>query len=155
MKFLLFVCAALVIISCKKKNDSGCMPVSPQSESGAIQTFCNDYGIDYTIDSSGIYYQILDPGSGDRATIDSIVTVTYTTSLLSGDVIDDHSDSAITLPLNQFIEGWQIAMPYIQEGGHMKMVIPSALAYGCTGIPGFIPGNSPLYYDVVLVKVSH
>ena len=154
-RLLLFVSAALVFIACNKKNDPGCMPVSPDSESSSIATFCNDYGIDYTVDSNGIYYQIIDPGSGETASLDSIVTVTYTTSLLTGDIIDDHSDSAITLPLKQFIEGWRIAIPYIQEGGHIKMVIPSALAYGCTGIEGLVPANSPLYYDVVLIKVSH
>ena len=131
------------------------MNVSPASEASAIAAFCTDYGIDYTVDSNGIYYQVVDPGAGATASLDSIITVTYTTSLLSGDVIDDHSDSAISLPLNQFIEGWRLAIPYIQEGGHIKMVIPSALSYGCTGIPGLVPSNSPLYYDVVLVNVSH
>jgi len=153
-RFLSFFIAVAVFIACNKKNDA-CMPVSPDSESASIATFCNEYGIDYTIDDNGIYYQIIDPGYGETASLDSVITVTYTTSLLTGDVIDDRSDSAITGALNQFIEGWRIAIPYIQEGGHIKMVIPSVLAYGCTGISGLVPPNSPLYCDVVLIKVSH
>jgi len=151
---LLFSATALFLIACKK-NDSGCMSVAPADEAGAMATFCMDYGIDYTVDSNGIYYEIVDPGSGATASLDSLITVTYTTSLLNGDVVEDHSDSAITLPLNKFIEGWRIAIPYIHEGGHIKMVIPSALAYGCGGSPGLVPPDSPLYYDVVLIKVSH
>jgi FKBP-type peptidyl-prolyl cis-trans isomerase FkpA len=151
---LLFVTAVLIFAACKK-NDMGCASVSPDSEAASITAFCNELGIAFTVDSNGIYYQIIDPGSGETASLDSVVTVTYTTSLLSGDIIDDHSDSAISLPLNQFIEGWRIAIPYIQEGGHIKMVIPSALAYGCTGIAGLVPPDSPLYYDVVLIKVSN
>jgi FKBP-type peptidyl-prolyl cis-trans isomerase len=42
----------------------------------------------------------------------------------------------------------------MQKGGHMKMVVPSSLAYGCTGIPGVIPPNTPLYFDIVLVNVQ-
>jgi len=151
--WLFFIGTILVFIACKK-NESGCAPVSPDSESAAMAAFCSDYGIDYTIDSNGIYYEIVDQGSGETATIDSLITVTYTASLLTGDIIDDRSDSALTRPLKDFIEGWRLAIPYIQEGGHIKMVVPSSLAYGCTGTQGLIPANSPLYFDVVLINVS-
>jgi len=154
-KFFIFLAAAFIFIACSKKNDTTCNPVSPASESNAIAAFCTSNGIVYSVDTNGIYYQIVDEGSGETASLDSIITVTYTTSLLNGEVIDDHSVDPVSLPLNQFIEGWRIAIPYIQEGGHIKMVIPSALAYGCTGIPNVVPPNSPLYYDVVLIAVAH
>ena len=154
-KFSILLGTALILFACTKKSDSSCHPVSPASESTAITSFCNLNGIAYTVDSNGIYYQILDEGSGETAGIDSIITVTYSTTFLNGDIIDTmHLTTPLSLPLNQFIEGWRIAIPYIQKGGHIKMVIPSALAYGCTGIPGLVPPNSPLYYDVILVDVS-
>ncbi len=153
--FLIFI-AVLIFASCKKQHDGGCAPVTPTSEAASIASYCTANNINYSIDSNGIYYQIIDPGSGSKANINSAITATYSTSLLSGQVIDTtHFITPVTLPLNQFIEGWRIAIPFIQKGGHIKMVIPSSLAYGCTGVQNVVPSNAPLYYDVLLIDVSN
>ena len=153
--FICFV-AVLIFAACKKQHSDSCAPRTPAEESASIAAFCSANGINYTTDSNGIYYQVIDPGSGSRASMDSVITVTYSTSLLNGQLIDtSHFNTPITLPLNQFVEGWRIAIPYIQEGGHIKMVTPSSLAYGCTGIQNLVPPNSPLYYDVLLLNVSN
>ena len=142
--------------SCKKQHSNVCMPDTPQSEAASIAAYCNANSIVYTVDSNGIYYKIIDPGSGEKPDINSTITVTYSSFLLNGQAVDTtHISSPFTNPLNQFIEGWQIAIPYIQQGGHIKMVIPSSLAYGCTGIQNIIPSNAPLYFDVLLSKVSN
>lgn len=152
----IFLSAALIFASCKKQHDGGCSPATPASEAASIVAFCTANNINYTVDGNGIYYQVIDPGSGSRAGMDSIITATYSTSLLNGQIIDTtHFTAPVTLPLNKFIEGWRIAIPYIQEGGRIKMIIPSALAYGCTGIQNLVPANAPLYYDVLLINVSH
>ena len=78
---------------------------------------------------------------------------TTTISNYIGTFTEDQTATPVTATLNQFIEGWRIAIPYIQKGGHIKMIIPSSLAYGCTGNKS-IPPNAPLYYDVVLVNVN-
>jgi FKBP-type peptidyl-prolyl cis-trans isomerase FkpA len=154
-KVVTFFVAVIIFAACKKQHDGSCAPVTSASESASIVAFCNANRINATSDSNGIYYQIIDQGSGSKAGMDSVITVTYSTSLLNGQVIDTtHFITPVTLPLNQFIEGWRIAIPYIQEGGHIKMVIPSSLAYGCTGIPNLVPSNAPLYYDVLLLDVS-
>ena len=155
-KIFVFFATALIFTACKKQHADSCAPATPADESASIVAFCTANGINYTTDSNGIYYQIIDPGSGSRATTDSVITVTYSTSLLNGQLIDtSHFITPITLPLNQFVEGWRIAIPYIQEGGHIKMVTPSSLAYGCTGIQNLVPPNAPLYYDVLLLNVSN
>jgi FKBP-type peptidyl-prolyl cis-trans isomerase FkpA len=145
--------ATLIFISCSKKNDSACMPVSPADEASAMASFCTSNSINYTVDSNGIYYQIIDLGSGTTPNDNSTITVTYTAKTLDGNVIEDKSTTPVTSPLYNFIEGWRLAIPYIQKGGHIKMVIPSSLAYGCTGSDIIAP-NSPLYYDVVLTNVE-
>jgi FKBP-type peptidyl-prolyl cis-trans isomerase FkpA len=155
-KVFTFFVAVLIFAACKKQHNGGCVPATPSSESASIASFCLANGINATTDSNGIYYQIIDQGSGSKANMNSVITVTYSTSLLDGQMIDTtHFITPVTLPLNQFIEGWRIAIPYIQEGGHIKMVIPSSLAYGCTGIQNLVPSNAPLYYDVFLLDVSH
>lgn len=152
-KLLLLLFPAFVFIACKKNNDSGCKVVPPAEESEQMAAFCMSKGIGYTVDANGIYYQIIDQGTGMRPDENSTVTVTYTTSTLDGNVIEDKSNPPVMLPLNQFIEGWRLALPYIQKGGRIKMVIPSSLAYGCTGANTVAP-NTPLYYDVVLINVE-
>ncbi|MBV9962068.1 MAG: FKBP-type peptidyl-prolyl cis-trans isomerase [Parafilimonas sp.] len=143
----------LYITSCSKKNDPGCMSVPPGEEASSMAAFCKKNSIIYTVDSNGIYYQVLDQGSGITPNDNSIITATYIAKTLDGNVIEDNSTTPVTSPLYKFIEGWRIAIPYIQKGGHIKMVIPSSLAFGCTGSDKVAP-NSPVYYDVVLIDVN-
>lgn len=144
---------AVSAFACKKKNDVACMPVDPAVEASQLEAFCTTNNIIYTVDANGIYYQVLDLGSGIRPSDSSHITVTYTASTLDNKIIEDKTADPVTAQLSQFIEGWRIAIPYIQKGGHIKMVLPSALAYGCTGSDLVAP-NTPLYYDVVLVNVQ-
>lgn len=143
-----------VFVGCNKKNDMACKPVAPTAEAEQISAFCNIESITCTVDSNGIYYQIIDQGAGSSPDPNSTITVTYTTSTLDGKIVEDKTTTPVKEKLNDFIEGWRIALPYIQKGGRIKMVIPSSLAYGCTGIPHLIAPNSPLYYDVVLINVE-
>ncbi|HEX5154455.1 MAG TPA: FKBP-type peptidyl-prolyl cis-trans isomerase [Parafilimonas sp.] len=155
MKRLIFLFSTVFfLISCSKKNDNHCTPVTPDSEAGEMTSFCDVQGISYTVDTNGIYYQVIDQGSGMTPNLNSVVTVTYMAATLDGNVVADNTATAVAQPLNQFIEGWRLALPYIQQGGRIKMILPSVLAYGCTGISGEVPPNSPLYYDIVLKKVE-
>jgi len=52
--------------------------------------------------------------------------------------------------LNGLIKGWQYGLPKIKSGGCIKLLIPSALGYSCTGYGSSIPPDAPLYYDVYL-----
>ena len=146
-KIIILISTAFIFITCNKKDDNHCTPVTPQSESDEMAAFCNAQGINYMIDNNGIY-------SGITPNTNSLVTVTYKALTLDGNVVEDKTADPVTKQLNEFIEGWRIALPYIQKGGRIKMIIPSSLAYGCIGISNLIAPNSPLYYDVVLINVE-
>lgn len=104
--------------------------------------------------SSGLYYQIVNPGSGASATADSYIKITYVGKFLDGEIFDQQSSANTTAwPLAGLIEGWRIGIPLIKEGGHIRLLVPSALAYGCEG-RGVISGNTPLFFDVQLVDVE-
>ena len=51
------------------------------------------------------------------------------------------------------IKGWQEGVQLIGEGGKIRLVVPSDLAYGDEGAPGKIPGGSTLVFDVELLKI--
>src|SRR5256885_14261550 len=103
-KVFTFFVAVLIFAACKKQHNGGCVPATPSSESASIASFCLANGINATTDSNGIYYQIIDQGSGSKANMSSVITVTYSTSLLDGQMIDTtHFITPVTLPLNQFI----------------------------------------------------
>ncbi|MBL7740094.1 MAG: FKBP-type peptidyl-prolyl cis-trans isomerase [Chitinophagaceae bacterium] len=145
----------LIIVSgsgCLK--DKTCTPKMPSSEAATIQTYAGLNGIIAVPHSSGLYYEILDPGTGATATATSTIFITYTGKMLDGTVFDQQNNSGATgWPLNQLIEGWRVGIPLIKEGGRIRLLIPSSMAYGCTGYGG-IPGDAILDFDITLVDVQ-
>jgi FKBP-type peptidyl-prolyl cis-trans isomerase FkpA len=105
--------------------------------------------------SSGVYYQIITPGTGNITyTANTTVTAKYTGRLLDGTVFDRTTTQALAFKLGGVISGWQVGVPLIQKGGKIRLIIPSGLGYGCDG-SGSIPANSVLDFDIELVDVTN
>lgn len=157
MRKLIFVWSIIVFasLSCGKTTTSGCTPATVASESATMISYCTSNSITYTQHSSGILYQIVDPGTGTAPSLSSRIYITYTGKLFNGSVFDSQSNAALTgWTLSSLIQGWQIGLPLIKKGGHIKLVIPSSLAYSCAGSGNTIPPNTPLYFDITLVDVQ-
>lgn len=93
-------------------------------------------------------------GTGTKATSASRISITYTGRYMNGNVFDEQLSPNVKLwPLNGLIEGWIIGVPLINKGGHIKLIVPSSLAYGCDQYYD-IPGNSVLFFDIHLVDVQ-
>ncbi len=133
------------------KNKS-CTAKTVQSEQSAIVNYAAANGISATAHSSGLYYQVLIPGSGPVPTSTSTVSVRYTGKLLNGTVFDSQTGTPSSFQLNTVIQGWQIGLPLLHKGGSIILLIPSSLAYGCTGF-GAVPPDSILYFEIDLVDV--
>jgi FKBP-type peptidyl-prolyl cis-trans isomerase FkpA len=118
-------------------------------DDGLIKDFIAKNSIVAVKHSSGIYYQILTPGTGNISYSGSTqVTVNYEGRLLNGSVFDK-SASAVTFSLGALIQGWQVGIPLIQKGGKIRLLIPSALAYMNQERVG-IPANSVLDFTIEL-----
>jgi len=154
-KILVFSVVSFLFFGCLKSSNStpACTDVNPAEEANTIRTFCVSKGIDYTVDSSGIYYQVIDPGTMPTPTSSSLITTTYIGQFLTGGVLDSNLHG-YTVNLNQLIPAWQIGLQKIGKGGHIKMVAPSSLCYGCYGVPSRVPANSILYFDITLLDVK-
>lgn len=105
--------------------------------------------------ASGLQYKIITEGTGKQATADSKVTVHYTGKLLNGQEFDSSAKHGqpITFPLNAVIKGWTEGLALMKEGTKAELYIPAELAYGSQERPN-IPANSPLIFEIELLKVE-
>src|SRR5476649_606301 len=107
---LLLVLFIAAFSSCKK--DTPFDPVKQAAtDDAAIQAYIKTNNITATKDPSGIYYQVVTPGTGGYPTANSLVTMNYSGKLLNGTVFD--SGVISNQPLSSLINGWQIGVPHI------------------------------------------
>ncbi len=144
-KFLSVLFMAVALFSaCKKTEDSD----------KQITDFIKANNIAAVKHSSGLYYQIIKPGSGSFTyPSNTNITIKYEGRLLNGNVFDNGGGKEQTFPLYNLIEGWQIGIPLIQKGGEIRLIIPPNLGYGSKAV-GSIPGNSVLDFTIQLTNVQ-
>lgn len=148
---LLSVLIITIFNACTVK-DTACTDKTPQSEEATIINYAATQGIAATKHSTGVYYQIMSPGSGATPTLTSTVYIKYTGKLLNGTVFDQ-ATSPVPYTLSSLILGFQIGLPLIQKGGIIKLIVPSSMAYGCRGF-GQVPGDAILYFEIELTDVQ-
>ena len=97
-------------------------------------------------------------GNGDDAVSGKKVTVNYKGTIEDGEVFDSSYDRGVPFTFNlgakEVIRGWDEGVSGMKVGGKRKLTIPSSLGYGEQGIPGAIPPNSTLVFEVELLKVE-
>ncbi|MES2776294.1 MAG: FKBP-type peptidyl-prolyl cis-trans isomerase [Bacteroidota bacterium] len=140
--------------SCNKSEVVPCTAAEPSTEEAAILAYATLKNYTVLKHSSGIYYQIVNPGTGNTPTATSNVRVQYTGKLLNDSQFDANTTpGGVSFNLSGVIQGWTIGIPLIKSGGVIRLLIPSKYGYGCTGSGGSIPANSPLYFEVSLLAV--
>lgn len=104
---------------------------------------------------SGVTVQHTAAGAGAHPTANDTVVVHYRGTLQNGVEFDSSfkRGQPATFPLNRVIPCWTQGVQTMQVGGKAKLVCPAATAYGAGGIPGTIPPNSTLNFDVELVSI--
>lgn len=134
----------MTVIPKRNRDNSIKFLEEAQKESGAKVT------------PTGIVYVIVDEGDVNlKPTINDTVTVDYEGKFSDGKVFDSSYERGVpaTFPLNGVIEGWKEGMQFVGKGGHIKLWIPSELAYGEYG-SGPIGGNQALFFDVKVKDVT-
>ncbi len=105
---------------------------------------------------SGLQYKVLEEGSGKSPGAEDSVVVHYRGQLLDGSEFDSSYSRGepTTLQVDETIEGWQEALPLMQEGDKWRLFVPPELAYGERGAGGAIGPNETLIFDVELITVN-
>lgn len=103
--------------------------------------------------------EILKEGSGERQVEKgNSVTVHYTGTFEDGTKFDSSVDRnepfTFMVGIGQVIQGWDQGLVGMKVGEKAKLTIPPEMGYGAQGIPGAIPPNSTLIFEIELISVS-
>src|SRR5882757_9466476 len=89
--FVLAILTFIMTAGCGKGSDSSytpCTDVAPSTDSTALLTFAKSNGITPVKDTTGIYYQVITPGTGASPNDNSQVFITYTGTRMDGTIFD-------------------------------------------------------------------
>jgi len=157
MKLKPFLLAFLMIVTALGacKRDLG---ISAEEQLAAdevrIKQFIETNNIPAVRHQSGLYYQIIEPGTGNLVyAANTSITAKYALRLLNGTTVPQPAEP-IKFTLGGVILGWQIGIPLIQKGGKIRLIVPSGYAYGSQLRDG-IPANSILDFDIELVDAEN
>jgi FKBP-type peptidyl-prolyl cis-trans isomerase FkpA len=106
--------------------------------------------------ASGIVITTIKEGTGASPKSSDTVKVHYRGMLVNGKEFDSSygRGQPTSFPLNRVIPCWTEGMQTMKTGGKSKLVCPPNLAYGSRGIPGTIPPDATLVFEVELLEVA-
>ena len=108
---------------------------------------------DVTETDSGLQYEVIEAGSGDKPSASSTVRTHYRGTLINGEEFDSsYSRGEPTeFPVNGVIAGWTEALQLMPVGAKWKLFIPYQLAYGERGAGGAIGPYQALVFEIELI----
>ena len=105
--------------------------------------------------ASGIVITTLKEGTGASPKSTETVKVHYRGVLENGKEFDSSygRGQPATFPLNRVIACWTEGVQTMKVGGKAKLLCPANLAYGSRGVPGTIPPDATLIFEVELLEI--
>jgi len=103
---------------------------------------------------SGLQYEILREGKGDKPTADSTVKVHYSGKIIDGTEFDSSYErgSPTEFPVAGVIPGFSEGLQLMKTGAKYRLTIPSDQAYGLQAPPKIGP-NQVLIFEVELIEI--
>ena len=115
--------------------------------------------------------QIKEEGTGDAVAVGDTVSVNYVGALADGTVFDTNMSAiakqagldkegktyapfTFKVGSTDIIQGWNIAVTGMKKGEIDQVAIPASFAYGAAGVPGVIPPNSPLVFQIQVLDIQ-
>jgi FKBP-type peptidyl-prolyl cis-trans isomerase FklB len=126
------------------------------SEAGVAYLSENGSKEGVTTTESGLQYEVITSGSGEKPTAVDQVTVHYHGMLTDGTVFDSSVDRGepASFGVTQVIKGWTEALQLMSVGDKWKLTIPADLAYGDQGAGGMIGPGAILVFEVEILGIN-
>jgi len=109
------------------------------------------------IDTTGLIVEDIEEGNGQELILGDVIRVHYDGTLEDDTVFDSSRERGepfeLQIGVGQVIQGWDLGLEGMKVGGKRKLTIPPQLAYGETGVPGIIPPNTTLYFEIELLQI--
>lgn len=97
-------------------------------------------------------------GEGPEVKSGDTIVINYIGTLENGQKFDSSLDRGqpfeTQIGVGRVIKGWDQGVIGMKVGGKRKLIIPSDLAYGKQGIPGAIPANETLIFELELLEIK-
>ena len=108
-----------------------------------------------TVTESGLQFEVLTAGEGEKPTADSTVRTHYHGTLINGTVFDSSYERGqpAEFPVGGVIKGWTEALQMMGTGSKWRLYVPHELAYGERGAGTAIAPFSTLIFDVELLEI--
>ena len=106
--------------------------------------------------ASGLQYEVIKKGEGDKPTKKDRVKTHYHGTLIDGTVFDSSVERGepISFGVTGVIPGWTEALQLMQEGDKWRLFVPSELAYAERGAGDDIGPHATLIFEVELLEVE-
>ncbi len=147
--FLISICCQSALLAFSSSQDSVLIPLDAYFQQNELQPSSGPFGI---------YYQINEEGRGRKPQAGDYVMVKYVGRLTSGKVFDQSEPNdpfVFQLGYRQVIKGWEAGMPFFNVGSKGSLYIPAAMAYGKRGVGNLVPPNTPLIFDIELLRIMN
>jgi len=108
-----------------------------------------------TVLESGLQYEIISAGDGEKPSASSTVRTHYRGTLIDGTEFDSSysRNQPTEFPVNGVIAGWTEALQLMPTGSKWKLYIPYQLAYGEQGAGGSIGPYQALIFEIELLDI--
>jgi FKBP-type peptidyl-prolyl cis-trans isomerase FklB len=108
-----------------------------------------------TITESGLQYEVITEGTGEKPSATSKVRTHYHGMLTDGTVFDSsvQRGQPAEFAVNGVIKGWTEALQLMNTGSKWRLAIPYELAYGEQGAGAAIGPFATLVFEVELLEI--
>ena len=109
-----------------------------------------------TTTESGLQYEVLETGSGEKPNAQSTVVTHYHGTFVDGTVFDssvERNDPA-EFGVTDVIPGWTEALLMMSVGDKWRIACPPTLAYGEQGAGDAIAPNTALVFEIHLIEIK-
>lgn len=124
-------------------------------ENEEMQMFIQRYGWQMQRTPTGLYVQIMEPGSGELFKENDRVAMEYRTFLLSGEQVycsDSNGVKVFMVNRSEEIDALHEVAQMLRPGAKARLVIPSYLAYGVAGDGELIQGLQPIVMEIRVLE---